>query len=406
MSPTRHRSVRPIRTDQQLLRRAWLVVALQTGLGAAAVLAVVVTAVYAINQRATLDATEAKARDKIVHADEYGVDEDDAEAVILHGLPAGCDAAVVRVAARGLPAGSSRLEACGSPFLAYVGTDEDGRRITVMVSFVEQQEESQRLAMLSVLVGGFGVLAAGALGGLFGRRAVRPLGAALESQRRFVADAGHELRTPIAILLTRAQLLSRGPVHDDEQRRELGQLVREVRVLGDVVNDLLLVAEMQHYSPRHELVDLGTVAEEVRSSYAVKADHAGVELSVVRDESPDYPVDGVATALRRALAGLVDNALQHSHPGGHVIINLRVSHGHILAVVVDDGSGLDPTEAAELTRRFRRGAHSVGESGRLGLGLALVQEICQAHRGSMRIEGALGRGARVSLRFPRASERH
>lgn len=393
--------MRSIRTDQQLLRRASLVVALQSGLGAAAVLAVVVAAVYAISQQATLDATEAKARDKIAHAEDYGVEEDDAEPVIIHGLPAGCDEAVVREAARGLPAGSSRLEACGSPFLAYVGTG-DGKRVTVMVGFVEQQEESERLAALSVLLGGFGVLAAAALGGLFGRRAVRPLGEALKSQRRFVADAGHELRTPIAILLTRAQLLSRGPVHDDEQRRELGQLVREVRVLGDVVNDLLLVAEMQHCAPHRELVDLGSVAEEVQASYAVNADRLGVDLSVVRDESPNYPVDGVATALRRALAGLVDNALQHSHPGGHVIINLRVDDGHILAVVVDDGSGLDPAEAAELTRRFRRGAHSAGEPGRLGLGLALVQEICQAHRGSMRIEGALGQGAKVSLRFPRA----
>ncbi|MFW6773336.1 sensor histidine kinase [Nocardioides sp. CPCC 205120] len=401
MTP-RPRRETPALADQRLLRRASVVIALQTGVAAAAVIAVVIGLVYTVSLQARLDATERKVRDKVENAEAFGHAGED---LIADGLLDGCTQEDARAATDDLPAGVQEVQVCDAPFLAYVA-ETDGSRVVAVTSFVEQQEETERLAWLSMLAGLLGALAAGGLGWVVARRAVRPLGDALTSQRRFVADASHELRTPLAILLTRAQLLARGPTTDPDQREELGQLVDDARTMSGVVDDMLLSAELQHRRPPPETVDLVTVVEDVRRSFAATANEHHVDLVVDVPAGASYPVTGMAGALRRAVAALVDNALAHVEEGGTVVITLDRSDSTVTVAVVDDGSGLDPDLAAELTQRFRRGAEprsaTEGTSHRLGLGLALVDEIVTAHGGSLAITGSPGEGATVSFTLPAA----
>lgn len=391
-------------SDRRLLRKASLVIALQTGVAVGLVVSVVVAMVYLVGLEARRDATESKVRSKVANAETYGVDLDSPNPMIVDGLPAECPERDVREAATGLPTGQSWIEVCGGPFLAYVG-EVDGNRVTAVVSFLEQQEETERLTWLSLLAGALGVLAAAGLGWAFGRRAVRPLGEALASQRRFVADASHELRTPLAIVLTRAQLLERGPAHDAAQRQELQQLTRDAKVAAEVVDDLLLVAEIQHRPPARASVDLNAVALDVQASFASRAELAGVDLVVDARTGADHVVIGTVSALRRAVWALVDNALAHVSQGGRIMIALQSRNGEVGLAVVDDGEGLDPARALELTKRFSRGSQRRVGGMRLGLGLALVSEIVSAHGGTLTIDGALGSGATFALWFPAAGAR-
>lgn len=383
--------------DRKLLRRATVAVAVQTGLAVAVVVAFVIGLVYLISLQERRDATVEKLRGKVDHADLY-VDLSSENPTILDGIPAECPEDDVRDAAAGLPRGESWIDVCGLPFVAYVG-DHDGTRVAAVVGFVDQEEETARLARLAVFGGLLGVVAAAGVGWLFGRRAVRPLGEALSSQRRFIADASHELRTPLAILTTRAQMLERGPATDEEQRRDLRQLVHDARVANDVVNDLLLVAELQHRSPEREPVDLAATAHDVRESFAAVAEGSGVHLAVAAPADGSCVVEGYPRALRRAVTALVDNALEHVSDGGHVALDLGRADGHVQLSVHDDGVGLDPAAAAELTARFRRGGGDA-DGRHLGLGLSLVNEIATAHGGTLVIEGERGVGARVTLRIP------
>lgn len=392
--------------DRRLLRRATAVVALQTGVAAALVVAAVVAAVWAISLEERLAAAERKAEAALGRAD-----LDARDRLLVDGLPASCPRAVVARVADAAPLGASRAEVCGTPVVVVVAEDDDGLRARAVRSTVEQQEETARLAQLSILVGLVGVLLAAGLGWAVATRAVRPLGDALASQRRFVADTSHELRTPVAVVMTRAQLLQRS-LADPAQREELEQLVDDVRVLRDVVDDMLLAAELQHRPAVREPVDLLRLAHEVAGSLAVAADAAGCSLGVdppgVHGPGEGVVVDGSSTALRRAVVALVDNALHHVAPGGSVRLAVERTGDRVLLRVVDDGDGLDPATAVQLGGRFHRGTPTGPESGpatgpaprRLGLGLALVDEVVQAHGGRLHLDGRPGSGATVTLDLP------
>lgn len=413
----------PARSDRRLLRRAALVVALQTGAATAAVVAVVVALVYALSLEARDDAAErklgAKAAAAVADPAAYDVDLATDEPVLADGLPAGCAddevrAAVARAAAdaglaEGAQVGPLRASLCGVPAVLLRDV-VDGQPITAALSFEEQQAETQRLAQLSLLAGLAGVLAAAVVGGLLAGRAVRPLGEALSAQRRFVADASHEMRTPVAVLLTRAQLLARGPTTDDDQRQELAQLVADARALGDVVDDMLLAAELQHRPVEPQPVDLARTAREVRDSFRATADDQGTDL--VLDLPPGEAADGLVvrgspTALRRALAALVDNALSFAGDGGRVAVSLQTDRHHVVLRVADDGPGLDPERAQDLARRWRRGTPDDGArapgAGHLGLGLALASEVVEAHGGTLALDGRPGEGAVATVRLPSLS---
>ncbi|PZF81487.1 sensor histidine kinase [Jiangella anatolica] len=388
--------------DRRLLRRASIVVAAQTAVAVAIVIGVVIALVYSLSRQERLEATEHKLEGKVADAATYGERAPGGTLMAVDGRPPGCSLADAEAVADGLPSGASRVELCDAPFLMYVA-QVDGRRVVAGTNFTEQEEETERLARLSILTGVAGVLAAAGLGWLVARRAVRPLGDALTSQRRFVADASHELRTPLAILHTRAQLLQRRPTADDDQRQEIDQLVDDARVLNDIVNDMLLSAELQFRPEARQRVDLARVATQVKDSFSATAGHAGVDLVVDSDPTESHVVAGVPSALRRAVAALVDNAMDHVARGGTITLGLSGSDGTVRISVIDNGDGLDPELAAELTQRFRRGPGGNGNGHpRLGLGLALVDEIVHAHDGTLTIDGRPGEGATVTLSFPAA----
>lgn len=389
-------------SDRALLRRASVVIALQTGLATAAVVAVVIALVYTVSLQERRDATEHKLRDKLETALSEAAGDPPRASVIVDAPPDGCaEAGEARLDADDLPLGYSELDLCGTPFLAYAADAGAGRAAYAM-DIADEKDETQRLARLSVLAGMAGVLAAAGVGWLVARRAVRPLGDALAAQRNFVADASHELRTPVAILHTRAQLLQRQDTTGDEQRHEIDQLVDDARELTEIVNDLLLSAEIHHHRDARRPVDLGVVATEVTQSFAATAEQARVDLVVDAEPDGRYVVEGAPSALRRAVAALVDNAMHHVSRGGTVTVSLTATGRQVRVAVIDDGEGLDPKLATELTQRFRRGPTTSAGTRRFGLGLALVEEVVHAHDGTMTIDGEPGGGATVTLTFPAA----
>jgi two-component system OmpR family sensor kinase len=397
--------VNRIDPDRILLRRARRALAIQHTAALAVILVIVgVVALLVVDhgQRASLATdlrqTAATEEDVVDPPEDSWIFRLDAAGKLTateHAPAAFPDRAALDRVRAGGPAETDSREIDGVDYL-IVTRQRSGTTVQVIGSLADQEAERRRL--MTALGGAelLGLLVSAASGVLLARRATAPLGDALGRQRRFVADASHELRTPLAQLHTRAQLL-RGDLGDGPARADVDRLVAGTRELGEVVEDLLL--STQGVAGGGTEVDLGVLAAGVLAAAGDRARAQDVALGLVTD--PDEPslVRGREAALRRVLTALVDNALSHTPPGGHVAVELSRNPAarQVTVVVRDDGGGFDPADARRIFDRFARG-HD--DHRRFGLGLALAREVVTGHGGTIEAHGSSGRGAAFTVRLP------
>ncbi|WP_233514676.1 HAMP domain-containing sensor histidine kinase [Micromonospora sp. LHW51205] len=287
----------------------------------------------------------------------------------------------------------------------HVRTEARGDTVVQAVFDARFQLSDRRHLLLAFsLAAVAGLLAAVLTGVLVGRRAVAPLAEALTRQRRFVADASHELRTPIAQVHTRAQLIARRARNDGAATNldDLERLIGTTRRLGEIVDDLLLSARLAAAPADREPdppVDLTAL---IGTTVAAEGDRAAErQVTLVLDVPGDpLPVPGVESALRRVVGELLANALAHTPAGGRITVTLRAVDNAAEFVIADTGKGFDQADARRIFDRFHRGA-GAGDR-RFGLGLALLQEVVTSHHGTIEAEGHPGRGARFTVRLPTA----
>lgn len=297
------------------------------------------------------------------------------------------------------------LERNGTQYLVLTRRGPADRTVQAVFDTRYQLADRRHLLLALGIAEVGGLLAAALLGLCVGRGTVAPLAEALARQRRFVTDASHELRTPIARAYTRAQLLARwAKAADlpDDHRDGLDKLATTIRGLGDVVDDLLLSARLsrQPEDLTGRSVDLAAVAEAAVATEEDRAAERRITLTVTRPDGP-VVVHGVETALRRAVDELLANAVRHTPEGGRIDVLLGLRDGRVELTVADTGEGFDPVEADRLFDRFHRGPG--GPERRFGLGLALLREIVTSHGGTVEAVGHPGQGARFTLRLPLAT---
>jgi two-component system sensor histidine kinase MprB len=213
------------------------------------------------------------------------------------------------------------------------------------------------------------------------------------AQRQLVADASHELRTPITSLRTNIEVLAESELSGPERERLLIDVEEQTRELGMLVADLIELARGDE--PRREREDV-RLDELVGEAVARARRHApGVRFESVLEPAV---VDGTRERLARAVNNLLDNAARHSPPGGAV--EVRVDAGGVR--VRDHGAGVAPEDLPHLFDRFYRGASARGRPGS-GLGLAIVRQVAEQHGGSVQASNAPDGGAEFVLALPAVS---
>ncbi|MDX2169641.1 MAG: ATP-binding protein [Deltaproteobacteria bacterium] len=229
------------------------------------------------------------------------------------------------------------------------------------------------------------------------------LQAAIESQRRFVADASHELRSPLGNLRGTVEVALRRPRSGDEYAATLGEAQAEIERLCRLVDHLLTLsrADAGQIFLQRGPCDLAQLAEAAARAHAARAAAAGVTLAC--DAAQPVPVDGDADRLRAVLDNLVDNALRHAPRGSAVTVRANRADGRGTVAVRDAGAGLAPEEQAKVFERFyRTDAARARHSGGLGLGLAIARSVVEAHDGAIHVESAPGHGATFTIELPLA----
>jgi len=281
----------------------------------------------------------------------------------------------------------------------------DGTVAQGILDLTANHTERDQLIATLLVCSGFGLLLAAAAGTWLGYRALRPLSAALGLQRRFVADAGHELRTPVTLLSTRAQLLRRRLRSGLDGRSAPAALLPDVEGivadsarLGEILEDLLVAADPVASQTRQP-VDLAELACGVLAAAAPAAAERDIRLTGPQPDTGPVRAPGSPVALRRAVTALVDNAVRHAEH--EVTVAVYTRNGHVLVDVSDDGPGIDRELAPRLFERFVSGRPGPSQGRRrYGLGLALVSEIAAAHGGRVELLERSEPGAALRIQLP------
>jgi signal transduction histidine kinase len=224
-----------------------------------------------------------------------------------------------------------------------------------------------------------------------------------EEQRRFTADASHELRTPVAIISGEAELaLSRETRSPAELRDALARVRAESDRLKKIVDDLFLLARAEAGDPIvvPREVYLGEVAADSVRAVRSLAEQKTVKLAF---EGPDdLPFRGDEALLRRLFVNLLDNAIKYTPAGGDVTLSTEQRNGDYLVAVTDSGPGIPPEAQPHIFDRFFRADRDRRESatGGAGLGLAIASWVAQTHGGKLVLERSDASGSRFVVRLP------
>ncbi len=220
----------------------------------------------------------------------------------------------------------------------------------------------------------------------------------VEARRRFIDDASHQLRTPLATLATQVAYAQR-ETDPAEQRQVLDNIRRQLDETIRQTNQMLSLARADSAPPQRQPFDAVALAEVLMRQWWAHARDQGVDLGL---DAPDGPLSlqGEPDLLREALSNLLHNAIRHGGSGCHVTLVVRdLSNGAVQLSVVDNGPGLPPEELAQVGERFFRG-RGVSQPGS-GLGLAIVRTVAQRHGGQMWVSsGPDGRGLAITLDLP------
>lgn len=221
----------------------------------------------------------------------------------------------------------------------------------------------------------------------------------LERERRFIADAAHELRTPLAVLRVHVQNATQAR-DEAEREQSLGYLLGGIDRATRVVNQLLTLARMEPLIERGEMaqVDVLALVRETLAELTPWVLKQGLELDLEAGEG-DYHLNADPGSLGIALQNLVTNAVNHSPAGGRLHVRLSADAQRLLLQVEDQGPGIPAEDLERVFERF----YSRGTVQGAGLGLAIVQSIARRHAGQIRLRNLDSGGLQASLELPRSA---
>ncbi|MBQ6205851.1 MAG: HAMP domain-containing histidine kinase [Oscillospiraceae bacterium] len=251
--------------------------------------------------------------------------------------------------------------------------------MSMEVETLRQTVKSQFMIALLALLPLLGVSA------LLSHWAVSPVEKAWKQQRQFLSDASHELKTPLTVILSNAELLEASSLAE-RQRRWTENIRAESGRMKTLVEEMLTLARADDASPSaaYGEVSLSDIALDCALSFEPVAFETGKPL--LYEIAPDLRVTGDAEKLRRLVSVLLDNALKYGADGGAVSLTLEKSDRQAKLTVSNPGTPIPPQTLSHIFERFYRGDASRGESSGFGLGLSIADAIAKEHKATLRAE--------------------
>jgi len=217
-----------------------------------------------------------------------------------------------------------------------------------------------------------------------------------------MADAAHELRTPIAVLRTRAEVALQRERDPASYIETLSRVEEEAKRLGAIVGDLLTLAHADagEWPVAHDRLFLDDIALDAADAAHVLARQRGVTLEVGTFE--ESPIIGDRALVRQLLMQILDNAVKFTPQGGRVRVDVSASNGTSTVVVADTGIGIPASQIPHVFDRFYRAENARERAPGAGLGLSIARWIATAHGATVSLDSTPGAGTTVVLTFPGA----
>ena len=271
--------------------------------------------------------------------------------------------------------------------LRYLRQD-DG--LYTQIAFVDISLETAALRQMMASYLRIGLLSLLLLAGasfLLSLRVTRPVERAWRQQRQFFSDASHELKTPLTVILSNAEMLETSDLPERESRWR-DNILSESRQMKTLVEEMLTLSRTEdaQRKPTVADVDLSDLSEDCALAFEPVAFEAGKPLSW--DVTPALTVSGDGEKLRRLLSILLDNAAKYGAPGEGIVLSLRAERSQAILSVANGSGGhpIPPEELPRLFERFYRADASRGEQSGFGLGLPIAASIATEHKGTLKAE--------------------
>lgn len=277
--------------------------------------------------------------------------------------------------ARTILSGGSRSGTKGS--LLYLVTPKKGY---TLVMFMDDTIGLERMTMLvrnTLIFGGAAMVGLFFLAMYLAKRIVQPLEESYQKQRQFISDAGHELKTPVAVVNTNAEMLRR----EVGENQWLANIQYENERMGLLVRQLLELARAENVAAVKENLDLSRLVDGEVLPFESVAFEKGISLST--DIQPGVMSYGDAARLRQLVSILIDNGIDHSESASHVQVKLWKDHGGAKFSVINSGKEIPRQQREQLFERFYRADEARQDNGHFGLGLAIAKAIATAHKGTI-----------------------
>ena len=280
----------------------------------------------------------------------------------------------------------------------YCRALSDGETMLVFLLCDRELGTFRMFLYASIGISLVGILAVFLLLVLFSGRIVRPIAESYEKQKRFITDAGHELKTPITIIQADADVLESEMTEESEWIEDIR---RQTRRLSELTADMIFLSRMEEENAAIQMQDfsLSELVEETARSFQalVRSRNKSFRASV----APELRMTGDEKAVARLVSILMDNAMKYSPEGGSVELTLDKDGRNGRLVVKNTSLPMEKGSADHLLERFARGDSSRNsESGGFGLGLSIARAVTEAHRGKIHAQSEDGESLTVTVELP------
>jgi signal transduction histidine kinase len=283
---------------------------------------------------------------------------------------------------------------------------ESGETVGVMqyARSLRRVHETVNKLIVVLLPLGIGGLGLAAIGGFYmAGRAVKPVREAFDRQRAFIADASHELKTPLTLIRVDTEVLQSGLGNPDDTELA-SEVLAETDRMGAILSELLMMARLDAgvLDVARKPFDLSNLIRDEAERFKVRATREGVRLEVLVPD--ELLASGDPARTGQILAALLDNALRFTPSGGSVEVIAREQDGRVEVTVTDTGPGISPEHLPHIFERFYRpeAARSRADGGGTGIGLAIARSLARVQDGDLEAANAKGGGAVFRLKLPKA----